>query len=64
MLILRRKSQETIQVHHAGETLTITLIDTQGDAARIGFEGNKSFRVVRTEIEFTEGKETHVAPNT
>lgn len=50
MLVLRTKIYGKVIVQHAGEQLEITLVELQGNAARLGFSGPKSFIVDREEI--------------
>ncbi|MGR6837098.1 carbon storage regulator CsrA [Syntrophomonas erecta] len=47
MLVLSRKKGETIIV---GENIEITIIDVQGDLAKVGINAPKSMKIYRKEI--------------
>ncbi len=47
MLVLTRKSQETIQI---GQNITITIVRVKGRSVRVGIDAPRSVRVVRGEL--------------
>ena len=47
MLVLTRKTQETIQI---GNDITISILKLKGNAVRIGIEAPKDVRVLRGEL--------------
>ena len=47
MLVLSRKPNERIQI---GPNITITIVNIQGGAVRIGIEAPRDVRVLRTEL--------------
>ncbi len=51
MLILTRKTDETIQI---GDDVVITVVRVKGNSVRIGIEAPKGVRVVRSELLETE----------
>ncbi|MBI1324401.1 hypothetical protein GC170_14615 [bacterium] len=60
MLVLTRDLNEKFIVEiPSGEKLEITLIETRGHQARIGFEGSKEiFKILRNELQPKKGNET------
>lgn len=52
MLIIRLDSryEEGVLIRHCGETLRVVLADTKYDTAGIGFDGPRSFDIVREEL--------------
>ena len=51
MLVIMRAESETFDIYHAGEKVTIHLLENRGNRSRIGIEGPKSFVVIRSELE-------------
>lgn len=50
MLVLSRKTEESIEIQHCGESITIQVVRCYGSKVSLGFEGPKSFRVIRSEL--------------
>ena len=48
MLVLSRKPMERI---HIGDSVVVTVLEIQGNRARIGIDGPKEIRVLRSELQ-------------
>ena len=47
MLVLSQRREDRIIITHNGETLVLTCVEIRGNKSRVGFDGPKSFRVIR-----------------
>jgi carbon storage regulator len=53
MLVLARKSKETIQI---GDQITISILRIKGNSVRVGIEAPGNVRVIRGEIAASDGE--------
>lgn len=51
MLALSQRINADIIVYHGNERLVIKVLDSRHDKARLGFDGPRSFRVIRGELD-------------
>jgi carbon storage regulator len=61
MLVLTRKSEETI---HIGPDITVTILRVKGKVVKIGVEAPREYEVLRGELVAAEGDEDHSAAGT
>ncbi|GAF92254.1 unnamed protein product [marine sediment metagenome] len=50
MLVLTRKFGESIRINHMGETLELRIVKLHGSSCRLGFDGSKTFQILRREL--------------
>lgn len=55
MLVLSRKSQESIRI---GDSITVTIVRIKGNTVRIGIEAPESVKIVRSELPDFRSTET------
>lgn len=50
MLVLSRVCEESVTVEHKGETLRVRILHIKQGRVKLGFQGDKSFEVRRSEL--------------
>ena len=50
MLVLTRKENSRVVITHAGETLTVMVVEARRGSAKLAFEGPPEFNILREEL--------------
>ncbi len=50
MLVLTRQKNDKVVIQVAGLSIEITVVETRGDRVRIGFDGPRDFKIIRSEL--------------